>query len=80
MRPVLHYDLQGTQFATADKSTARLLFAVDDTLHWTVQNMDIINSYVHEPAMHTRPIYVRERDENDGQYLHGRTTGRLIKN
>lgn len=71
-------DPQRTRFPTADKITARLLFAVSATHQRSVENMYITKSYVHDLAIHDKPINIRELADIGGQYVHEKTTGRPI--
>lgn len=80
MIPGTHLDPQRTQLPTADKTTARLLFAIAAAHKWPVEHMDITNAYVHEPATHNKSIYVRELADSRGRFSNGKTMGRLLKN
>lgn len=62
------------------RKTARLLFDIETAHKWLVENMDITNAYVDEPAMHKKPIHVREIADSRGRFELGKTTGRLLKN
>lgn len=80
MRPGVHFDPDRTQCPTADKATVRILIAISAAHSWPMEHMDITNAYVHEPAMYTRPTYVRELPRSNGTYTHGNRIGRLVKN
>lgn len=69
----IHYDPRRTQCPTAHKRTDRLLFAVDATHQWPTEHIDITNAYVLEAVMYEKPIYVREREDSGGNYVHGKT-------
>lgn len=80
MRPGEHYDPDHVQCPTADKSTARLLFAIAAGHGWAIEHLDITNAYVHEPSSSPRPIFVRELPNWQGQYQYGNATGLLMRN
>lgn len=61
-----HYDGNRTQCPTSEKSTTRQLFAIAAAYGWYIENMDILNSYVYEPAMFHKPIFVTEIPQING--------------
>lgn len=79
MRAGQHYDLDRTQCTTADKSTARFLFAIAAAHDCKIEHMDIGNAYVHKPAMCTQPVFVQEIPRSSGEYKYGQAIGRLKK-
>lgn len=70
--PGTHFESQRTQCLKADKRTARLLFEISATHKWPVDHQDITNAYGDEPAIHKKPIYVREISDIRGWFTHGK--------
>lgn len=78
--PGTHYDHAHKPFPTAQKSTARLIFTISAGHGWAIEHLDIKNAYVHEPAMYSKEIYIRKIPRSNGNYAHGKSIGRLVKN
>lgn len=80
MRPVTHYDPDRVQVPTAEKVTVFLQFSLAAAHGWSVEHMDIVNSYSHEPSMHTWPIYAKQMAYSTGRYHKYTITCRFLRN
>lgn len=65
---------------TAEKSSARLLFAIDPQRDWSLEKFDITNAYINESFEFDNPVYVKEHARADGLFKHGGTIFRFVRN
>lgn len=75
----VNYDPRVTYCPTADMSSERILLAMEVRNEWTIENMEIVNEYVHEDAMYEKPVFVKEKEKEKGQYVNRGTIGVLRK-
>lgn len=80
MKSGVHYYPDRVKCPTAEKATARLLFAIAAGHAWKIEHMDITIAYAHEPSSSPKPIFVRELPDWQGNFKHGRRTGLLVRN
>lgn len=80
MIPDTHYNPNHINAPTAEKSSARLLFAVAAQMKCSIEQFDITNAYVHEKFAFIKKMYVREHARTNGSFKHGKNIGLLFKN
>lgn len=82
MIPYVHFNPAKTTTYVADKTTARLLFALAASFNMHIKHIDINAAYLHEKFDHpgSKPVVVRQLPRFDGAYKHAHRVGKLYKN
>lgn len=51
MHPGIHYEPASIQLTTDENASARIVMAIDAGHEWPIENLDIVNAYIHETYM-----------------------------
>lgn len=80
MVPSVHFNPTQTSAPMADKHTVRIVTSIAAERGWPLEHMDMASVYFHTKFKNDKDIFVREPPRANGEYAHGKTVGRLLKN
>lgn len=80
MKPHVHFNPAHKASHMADKSSVRLLLALNAAGNLKCEHLYITSAYIHEKYQHSKPVYVKQHPRFNGKLKHMGSGGLLVKN